>query len=223
MSDEKKYYWIKLQKDFFKRHDILIVESMTNGKDYILFYLKLLVESVTHVGHLRFSDTIPFTVEMLATITNTNVDIVRSAIKIFEELKMMEVLDDQTIYMIEVEKMVGSETVWAEKKRLYRDKQGQCPQLVHGLSDKSKSIDLELDKEIDIEARPVDNFKSGEDAWLEIATKVGNTTKVPVYSNQLIHTAVQKCGGSFAIAQSSPGSLKQKFINEYTRLMGTTH
>ena len=44
-NDKKKYFWLKLDKDFFKRHDIRIVESMPNGKDYILFYLKLLCES----------------------------------------------------------------------------------------------------------------------------------------------------------------------------------
>ena len=46
----KKYYWLKLKKDFFKRHDIQIIENMPNGKDYVLFYLKLLVESVDHEG-----------------------------------------------------------------------------------------------------------------------------------------------------------------------------
>lgn len=25
---EKRYYWLKLQKDFFKRNDIQVVESM---------------------------------------------------------------------------------------------------------------------------------------------------------------------------------------------------
>ena len=39
---DKKYYWLKLKKDFFKRHDIQIIENMPNGKDYVLFYLKLL-------------------------------------------------------------------------------------------------------------------------------------------------------------------------------------
>ena len=43
-----KFYWLKLDKDFFKRHDIKIIESMPNGKDYILFYLKLLCESLDH-------------------------------------------------------------------------------------------------------------------------------------------------------------------------------
>ena len=119
-----KYFWLKLQKDFFKRTDIRIIEAMPNGKDYILFYLKLLCESVDRDGRLRFSDKIPLNEEMLATLTLTNIDIVRSAIKIFTELSMMEILDDGTYYMTEVDKITGSETEWAEKKRQYREKIG---------------------------------------------------------------------------------------------------
>ena len=96
---EKRYYWLKLQRDFFKRHDIRIIEEMENGKDYILFYLKLLVESVSHEGNLRFSDTIPYNDSMLSVVTNTNVDIVRSALKVFSELGMIEILEDKTIYL----------------------------------------------------------------------------------------------------------------------------
>lgn len=116
----KKYFWLKLQKDFFKRHDIRIIESMPNGKDYILFYLKLLCESTSHEGNLRFSDTIPYSESMLATITNTNIDIVRNAIKVFVELHMIDILDDGTYFMSEVQKMIGYETEWAKKKREYR-------------------------------------------------------------------------------------------------------
>ena len=119
-DDKKRYYWLKLHKDFFKRHEIKIVEDMPNGKEYILFYLKLLVESVTHEGKLRFSDTIPYNVQMLASLTNTNIDIVKSAMQIFVELKMIEVLDDETIYMTEVEQLIGSETGAAARKREQR-------------------------------------------------------------------------------------------------------
>lgn len=150
----KKYYWLKLQRDFFKRHDIRIIESMPNGKDYLLFYLKLLCESIDHNGNLRFSDQIPYNEDMLATITNTNVDIVRSAITVFTQLNMMELLDDGTFYMSEVEKMIGSETEWAEKKRAYRLNSGQCPQSVLPMSDKSKSIEKDIDKDLDIDIIP---------------------------------------------------------------------
>ena len=37
---DKKYYWLKLKRDFFKRHDIRIIEEMPNGKEYLLFYNK---------------------------------------------------------------------------------------------------------------------------------------------------------------------------------------
>ena len=158
MSD-RKYYWLKLKRDFFKRHDIRIVEGMPNGKEYILFYLKLLCESVDHEGNLRFSDQIPYNEDMLAIITNTNVDIVRSAVKVFTELKMMEILDDGTIFMAEVDGMIGTETEWAKKKREYRASiQGDVPPHIEGqsednvrtMSDKSKSKSIEIDKEKDI-------------------------------------------------------------------------
>lgn len=166
---DKRYYWLKLKRDFFKRHDIRIIEAMPNGKDYILFYLKLLCESVDHDGNLRFSDQIPYNEDMLATITNTNIDVVRSAIKIFTQLNMMELMDDGTFYMNEVEKMIGSESYWAEKKRVQREKErltedkdwtmsseiGQiptCPSKSESKS-KSKDKDKEIDKEIDKENR----------------------------------------------------------------------
>lgn len=151
----QRYYWLKLQRDFFKRHDIRIIEGMANGKDYILFYLKLLCESIDHEGNLRFSDQIPYKEDMLATITDTNIDIVRSAIKVFTQLNMMEILDDGTIFMSEVVKMIGSETEWAKKKREYREK-GQCPPIVLPMSDKSKSI--EKDIEIDIKKNTKEKF-----------------------------------------------------------------
>lgn len=158
---DKRYYWLKLKRDFFKRHDIRIIESMPNGKDYILFYLKLLCESVDHNGSLRFSEQIPYNEDMLATITNTNVDIVRNAINIFTQLGMMEILDDGTYFMHEVEKMLGSETYWAQKKREYRAIEQQQQEVLDNVQllsnasptcpSKSKSIEKDKDIEIDIE------------------------------------------------------------------------
>ena len=67
----KRYYWLKMPRNFFKRHDIRIVESLPNGHAVAYFYLKLLVESVDHDGELRFNAAVPYDAEMLATITNT--------------------------------------------------------------------------------------------------------------------------------------------------------
>jgi predicted phage replisome organizer/uncharacterized phage protein (TIGR02220 family) len=158
MAESKKYFWLKLKRDFFKRHDIQIIESMPNGKDYILFYLKLLCESVDHEGNLRFSDEIPYNEQMLATITHTNPDIVKSAIKVFTELHMMEILDDGTLYMSEVNKMLGVSTQdehTKESTRLrvqrYRDRQKTLPQAEKRYSNVTCNgeIELEIEKELE--------------------------------------------------------------------------
>ena len=162
MADDKKYYWLKLKRDFFKRHDIQIIEDLPNGKDYVLFYLKLLCESVDHEGNLRFSEEIPYNEQMLASLTHTNVDIVRSAVKLFSELRMLDIMDDGTYYMNQVEKMIGSETYWAQKKREQRERNleaseiGQCPTLsTPSPKCPSKSKDKEEDKEIELDNKDI--------------------------------------------------------------------
>jgi len=154
---EGKFYWLKLKRDFFKRHDVQIIESMPNGKDYVLFYLKLLVESIDHDGELRFSETIPYNADMLATITNTNIDIVRTAMKVFSEFGMVEMLDDETIFMTEVQKMIGSaaDNDAANRKRRQREREKEllllsCDTSVtkcHESKNKSKSKSIEIEKE----------------------------------------------------------------------------
>ena len=173
-----KYYWLKLKKDFFKQHEIMVVEAMPNGKDYVLFYLKLMAESVSHNGDLRFADTIPYNAEMLAALTNTNVDIVRSAIKVFEELEMLEVLDDGTIFMREVQSLIGSETAWAEKKRLQRGQKGDnVPQLSDkSIENRDKSIENRNNNNILVQSTHTTQYaEEFEKLWKTYPKKQGKT------------------------------------------------
>ena len=120
MAESKKYYWLKLNRGFFKRHDVRIIEAI-NDK-FVLFYMKLLAESIDHEGCLRFSESKPYNNEMLAVVTNTSVDVVKQAMEMFVELGVVEILEDETIYMVGVEKLIGSETDAAERMRKNRSK-----------------------------------------------------------------------------------------------------
>lgn len=116
----KRYFWLKLNENFFEREEIKIIESMKNGKDYIIFYLKLLLKSIKSEGKLLFRNIIPYTPEMLSSITNTDVDTVRIAIEIFSKLGLMQVWDDGTLFMVETQNMIGSETDSAIRVRKHR-------------------------------------------------------------------------------------------------------
>jgi len=152
VADEKRYYWLKLKRGFFERHDMKIVEAMPNGKDYVLFYLKLLLESIDHNGELRFSETIPYDENMLATITRTNIDVVRSAMKVFISLGLVEILSDQTIFLQEAQKLLGCEAWSTERVRNYRKSQTPLINALHCNSDETKcNVEKEIEKEKELE------------------------------------------------------------------------
>ena len=54
---------------------------------------------------------------MLSVITDTNVDIVHAAMDIFQQLGMVALMDSDTYYMTEVEKLVGHESHQTKRKR----------------------------------------------------------------------------------------------------------
>lgn len=171
----KKYYWLKLKNDFFNREEIIIVEAMQNGKEYIIFYLKLLLKSIESDGKLLFRNTLPYSVEMLATITKTNIDTVKIAIEIFLDLGMMEKWDDGTIFMKETQNMVGSETKWAGYKRIERKEIGQSPK-------KSKNSPIEIERDIRSLSN-VEKYIGGEyteDQKSYIIEEINNVDKVNV-------------------------------------------
>ena len=121
-NDKTKYYWLKLNKDFFQKHQIRVIEGMKNGKEYVLFYLKIMVEATSWQGELRFSPTIPYSEEMLANLTNTPIDTVHTAMEIFKQLGLIEIWDDGTLYIEEVKRITGSETGKAIRDREYRER-----------------------------------------------------------------------------------------------------
>jgi predicted phage replisome organizer len=69
MSDNKKYYYLKLRDNFFDNDDIAILESMPDGILYSNILLKLYLRSLKNNGKLMFNDRIPYNAQMLSTIT----------------------------------------------------------------------------------------------------------------------------------------------------------
>ncbi len=127
VNDNKRYYWLKLKEDFFQDDIIEWLEEQANGKDYVLFYLKLCLKSLKNNGVLIRqvgNMLVPYDVEKLAEITKTSVDTVAVALKVFEQIGLVEVQEGGQLYLTHLNNMVGSESASpaAVKKRAYRDK-----------------------------------------------------------------------------------------------------
>ncbi len=120
MSDNKKYYYLKLKEDFFTSETITLLESMKDGVMYSNILLKLYLMSLKNNGKLIFRDNIPYTTEMIATITRHQVGTVERAIKIFLELELIDQLPDNILYMADIELFIGKSSTEGERKRKAR-------------------------------------------------------------------------------------------------------
>ena len=119
-----RYYWLKMRRDFFKRHDVRILEGLPDGKELVLFYVKLRVESVDHEGALRYSKTRAYTPEMLAAITNTTPEFTAQALETLAELELIKDDPDGTICLPYAIKLIDSavDSDNAKKQARYRER-----------------------------------------------------------------------------------------------------
>lgn len=165
MSDNKKYYYIRIKDNFYDTDDIKLLQSMDNGYLYSDILMKLYLKSLKNNGRLMFKDHIPYNAKMISTITGHNIAIVEKALMIFQDIGLIEILDNGAIYMLDIQNFIGKSSTDADRKREFRRElekekqallQGGNLQIIENgqMSDKTPpeiEIDKEIDKDIDID------------------------------------------------------------------------
>lgn len=93
MADVK---WIKITTDIFDDEKILLIEGLPSSDEIIVIWFKLLILAgkQNNNGVFLMNERIPYTDEMLATIFRRDINIVRLALKTFEQFGMLELVDN---------------------------------------------------------------------------------------------------------------------------------
>ena len=153
MADNRKYYYLKLKENFFDGDAIVLLENMPDGILYSNILLKLYLKSLKSSGRLQLDEHIPYTAQMIATLTRHQIGTVERALKIFLQLGLVEQLADGLLYMTDIELMIGQSSTEAERKRAARlQNKALLPARTNGghLSDTCPP-EIEIKKEIEID------------------------------------------------------------------------
>lgn len=137
MAENRKYYFLKLKEDFFEQDTIILLESLKDGVLYSNILMKMYLKSLQFNGFLKVNEHLSLTTEMIATLTRHEVGTVERAVKIFLELGLAETTETGTIYMSQIETLVGKSSTEGERKKLSRlrkEREKSIP-LQIGLSD----------------------------------------------------------------------------------------
>ena len=158
MAENQKYFYLKLKDNFFDTDEMVVLESMPDGYLYSNILLKLYLRSLKYSGRLMFNDRIPFSSTMLAQVTRHNVGVVEKAMQIFQELGLVEILDNGAIYMIDIQNFIGKSTTEADRIREYRQKierEKTCTnvQLLNDKNTPELELELKQEKELELEKK----------------------------------------------------------------------
>ena len=122
MSENKKYFYMRLKENFYDSDAMIALESMPDGYKMSNLLMKMYCRSLKGEGRLAISERIPYSPEMLAAATRIDIDTVRIALDIFQELGLIEVLDSGTIFMLDIQNYIGQSSTEADRKREYRER-----------------------------------------------------------------------------------------------------
>ena len=125
MSDCKKYYYLRLKENFFESDELILMESMPDGVIFSNILLKLYLRSLKSNGKLMLNERIPYNSKMLSNIVHQPVAVVEKAIAVFNQLGLIEMLDNGAIYMLDIQSFIGKSNTEADRKREYRAKMGK--------------------------------------------------------------------------------------------------
>ena len=165
MSDNKKYYYLRLKDNFFDSDELKILESMKDGYLYSNILLKLYLRSLKNDGKLVVNERIPYSADMLASVTGHQVGTIKQALSVFKDLGLTDVLDNGAIYMLDIQNFIGKGSSEADRKREYRQRietdRTNVQTNLRQISEKSPpEIEIELEKEIEIEKEIHSSAKS---------------------------------------------------------------
>ncbi|MBS2764340.1 phage replisome organizer N-terminal domain-containing protein [Bacillus licheniformis] len=98
--------WIKLSTQMFEDEKIKLIEQMPEADTILIMWVKLLAQAgkTNASGYIYLSKNIPYTDEMLATIFNRPLPIVRMALQTFQRFGMIEVDENRFISITNWEK-----------------------------------------------------------------------------------------------------------------------
>jgi len=152
MADQHKYYYMRLKENFFDDDSIKILEAMPDGYLYSNILLKMYLRSLKTDGRLMMNDLIPYDAQMLAALTGHQIGTVQRALDVFKAMRLIEVLDNGAIYMMNVQNFIGQTTTEADRKREYDRKITAEKRALRNVGEISNICRPEIEIESDIES-----------------------------------------------------------------------
>lgn len=147
---QKRYYWLKLQNDFFSRKEIKRLRRIAGGDTLTIIYLKMLCRSLKDNGKLYYDGLDNDFVSELAMDIDEDTENVQITVNYLIRTGLLEQIDEIEYTLKDAESNTGTETAVAARVRKHRERQKtlQCNTDVTAVKQLGNvEIEIEIEKE----------------------------------------------------------------------------
>ena len=184
MAEPKRYFWLKLHKDFFQRKEIKRLRKIAGGDTYTIIYLKMLLRSIMSEGKLYFDGLEEDFAAEVALDLDESEENVQITITYLLNSGLLEMRSDDEYYLPDTKNSTGCETAVAARVRRHREKQKalQCNTDVTQVKHLSNGeIEKELDKEIEHRDRDITISTTRENKEIENPQSLSPVSNIDIY------------------------------------------
>ena len=156
MAKVKRYFWLKLGKDFFNQKEIKLLRKIAGGDTYTIIYLKILLLSLENDGKVYFDGVATSFAEEIALEIDEDAENVGVCMKFLEQKGLLVYENEDEMDLTALPEMIGSESESARRMRKHRqnkvlqEKTSHCDTLP-SQCDKNVTAEIEKEKEKEIE------------------------------------------------------------------------
>lgn len=159
MSSNKKYYWLKLKDDFFDEKYVKALRRLPQGDSLVIVYLKMQLKSLKTEGIIKYEGIMPDCISELSMALDEDENITKLAVEALIRFGAIERWENDTLYMVAMQQLIGSETQGAERVRKHRalkEKEQLALQCNTDVTKRNTDVtkcntEIDIDKDTDIE------------------------------------------------------------------------
>lgn len=162
---EKRYFWIKLQMDFWKSPVVKMLRKPSGGDTYAVIYLEMILLSLENNGYIYYSGVGDSFAEEIALVLDEETINVEFVLAFLKQKRLIEFADDTSFKFTEdvTADLVGSESASARRVRAYRERQKAIAHEQKTLQCNANETNRNLEKDIDIDTDIDNNIRSFSD------------------------------------------------------------
>ena len=146
MTAPKRYFWLKLHKDFFQRKEIKRLRKIAGGDTYTIIYLKMLLRSIMSEGKLYFDGLEENFSSELALDLDESEENVQITVTYLLNSGLLEMRSEDEYYLPDTKDSTGCETAGAARVRKHRERQ-KALQCNTAVTQVKQFCNVEIEKE----------------------------------------------------------------------------